>query len=161
MNQNLEVILILFIYCIGIISCAMEQKNQHESKEDIIITSPIISVDSILDNLPKADFKIIQESNLIPTKIKFKNRSEHFENILWDFGNGQTSQINNPAITFNKEGDYIITLTVENKEGESDKREKKIHLNKPITELNIIVLRLRLLIGCIIQLSDVCHTLML
>ena len=35
----------------------------------------------------------------------------------WDFGNGETSTESNPKITYDKNGDYDVTLTVKDKEG--------------------------------------------
>lgn len=42
------------------------------------------------------------------------NPSGSYPNHLWDFGNGQTSTLPNPTVTYNQNGTYTLTLSVSN-----------------------------------------------
>ena len=39
---------------------------------------------------------------------------------LWDFGDGDTSTLQNPAHTYDDDGDYTVTLVATNAGGDSD-----------------------------------------
>lgn len=47
----------------------------------------------------------------------FINNSVNGDNYLWDFGDGNTSILNNPSHTYAANGDYVVTLTVTNECG--------------------------------------------
>ncbi|MBK6266028.1 PKD domain-containing protein [Marivirga sp. S37H4] len=60
---------------------------------------------------PIASFKASNKTTGCGTHtVNFVNASENAESWLWDFGNGQTSTVKNPKITF-EPGIYSITLT--------------------------------------------------
>jgi gliding motility-associated-like protein len=67
---------------------------------------------------PKADFVYqYQENNL----IKYYNRSsDDVVKVLWKFGDGGFSPINDPEYTFHLPGEYTTTLIVENEFGCKD-----------------------------------------
>lgn len=55
-----------------------------------------------------------------PLTVNFQDRSIFVDNndtYLWDFGDGNTSNLKNPTHTFQNKGDYTITLTVEKPNG--------------------------------------------
>lgn len=66
-----------------------------------------------LEYLPTPSFSIsVEKSNLFvgeKTKVNITN-SINTNNILWNLGNGETSTINNPEISYNAFGEYLITL---------------------------------------------------
>jgi PKD repeat protein len=49
--------------------------------------------------------------------VEFKNASTFSDEYLWDFGNGKTSNEQNPSHTFEKNGEYKVSLTAKNKNG--------------------------------------------
>ncbi|MCX8210473.1 MAG: PKD domain-containing protein, partial [Lewinella sp.] len=50
----------------------------------------------------------------VPTEVCFENNSENGGDYRWDFGNGQTSGDNNPCVTYETSGDYVISLVATN-----------------------------------------------
>ncbi|MFI5218329.1 MAG: PKD domain-containing protein [Bacteroidia bacterium] len=65
---------------------------------------------------PLADFAADVNEGCAPLSVQFNNLSSSLDNetYLWDFGNGNTSTQQNPAVTFTTPGFYTITLTVTN-----------------------------------------------
>jgi PKD repeat protein len=47
-----------------------------------------------------------------PLTVKFTNSSRDFIDFAWDFGDGNTSNINNPSHTFNQSGTFTVKLFV-------------------------------------------------
>jgi len=75
---------------------------------------------------PLANFTYESDSNRAPSKITFENKSEKAEEYLWDFGDGNTSQEENPNHKYFLSGNYQIKLTA--------KKGKKINImTKDIT----------------------------
>jgi PKD repeat protein len=50
----------------------------------------------------------------VPMEICFENNSENGGDYRWDFGNGQTSNDNNPCVTYETAGDYVVSLVATN-----------------------------------------------
>ncbi len=55
-------------------------------------------------------FNASQHSGCTPLTIQLQNLSQNTEYCQWSLGNGETSYEQNPAVTFNKPGTYIIAL---------------------------------------------------
>lgn len=53
------------------------------------------------------------------TTVKLTNESEQIGTILWDFGDGETSNEKDPVHRYQHPGTYLITLTIQNACGES------------------------------------------
>jgi gliding motility-associated-like protein len=49
-----------------------------------------------------------------PVNIQFNNSSTGANTFLWDFGDGTSSTEKNPVHTYNKKGNFTITLTATN-----------------------------------------------
>ncbi|MFZ6050506.1 PKD domain-containing protein [Halocola ammonii] len=47
-------------------------------------------------------------------EVQFSHNSENATSVAWNFGNGETSEMNNPIHTFTEVGEYEITLTAQN-----------------------------------------------
>lgn len=47
-------------------------------------------------------------------RVTFINQSSHANSFYWDFGNGQTSTQEAPAVTYSKAGTYSVSLTAKN-----------------------------------------------
>ena len=58
-------------------------------------------------NIFNTDFTYNQNNNF----ISFTNQSSNYTNVLWDFGDGNQSTIDNPNHTYINSGTYTITLT--------------------------------------------------
>ena len=54
------------------------------------------------------------------------NNSENAVSYLWDFGNGKTSTKENPSYAYKMHGNYIISLTVTDKFGNTDIHSKEL-----------------------------------
>ncbi|MBK7148539.1 MAG: PKD domain-containing protein [Bacteroidetes bacterium] len=70
-------------------------------------------VDYILIVVPKADFNFEFDCNN-PTTVQFRDTSQGADSWFWDFGDGTTSNLQNPLHTFPSPASYDVTLIVEN-----------------------------------------------
>lgn len=81
-----------------------------EIKSDYIKTLPIAK--------PLAAFSANASIGFSPFEVHFNNLSTgDLTNILWDFGDGETSAGQSPVHKYEKEGDYDVTLSVETSGG--------------------------------------------
>lgn len=77
-----------------------------------------------------ANFRTDKTTGCLPAVISFQDLS--FGNPtawLWDFGNGNTSTLKNPATSYLKAGKYTIKLIVTNAAGIKDTMTKVEHIN--------------------------------
>lgn len=79
--------------------------------------SIIIHVDELPDI--RAAFTPSRWNGVVPTEICFTDESEGgvIDRWSWDFGNGQTSTLQNPCTMYSQPGEYTITLNVTNQFG--------------------------------------------
>ena len=77
-----------------------------------------VRISVILPPPPVADFEG-DAAGCAPLTVKFINKSRHGEAYLWDFGDRQYSDEENPVHTYYVPGSYIVKLTVYNLAGES------------------------------------------
>jgi hypothetical protein len=68
----------------------------------------------------KASFTITENFDELNGKISLVNTSTGANNFSWDFGNGETSNSENPTVTYREDGAYTISLTVTNDKNCSD-----------------------------------------
>ncbi len=68
----------------------------------------------IIDPLPSPSFTFSEDG----TTVNFSNTSTNGDSYLWDFGDNNTSTIENPSHTYDSGGTYIVTLTATNECGE-------------------------------------------
>ena len=66
---------------------------------------------------PQVDFSF--DSNCLGESVQFTNQSTgtNITSYLWEFGNGQTSTVENPQMTYNNPDTYAVNLTVYNANG--------------------------------------------
>lgn len=68
---------------------------------------------------PVASFTSDLQEGCSPLAVQFVNQSEGDDlNYLWDFGNGNTSILENPQASYTEYGNYTVSLTVWNDDGE-------------------------------------------
>ncbi|MGJ3242214.1 MAG: PKD domain-containing protein [Opitutales bacterium] len=80
-----------------------------ENSSEIYVQAPELAV---------AKFQASDDSGTYPLEVEFADQSEgKIVAYHWDFGDGATSKEANPVHTFDKAGDYTVTLTVTNAAG--------------------------------------------
>ena len=70
----------------------------------------------VYDNLDDWDFAPSPSADFSETinggQVKFTNASSHYNSLLWNFGDSNTSSENNPIHVYNASGTYDVSLTV-------------------------------------------------
>lgn len=91
-----------------------------------ITKTDYISVNTPLE--PVADFSSNYTSGLAPLSVDFTDQttqgSESLTQWNWNFGDGSTSELQNPSHTFSEAGVYTVSLTVQDNYGLSDTKIK-------------------------------------
>jgi uncharacterized repeat protein (TIGR01451 family) len=83
-------------------------------------TTPTPTFTPIPERAPVAFFAMDKTFGIAPLIIQFTDQSIYSPTSrLWEFGDGQTSTLQNPVHTFTEQGRYTIRLTVQNPIGES------------------------------------------
>ncbi len=72
---------------------------------------------SVPPSPPVANFSSSVTSGSTPLDVQFTDLSENAEEWNWNFGDGATSDQQNPTHTYSAAGNYTITLTVSNSAG--------------------------------------------
>jgi hypothetical protein len=74
------------------------------------------TVDSLItvNPTPLSAFRVIENLDGWPGRIQLNNRSEGASYFIWDFGNGHSSTEENPVVTYQEDGTYLISLITEN-----------------------------------------------
>jgi PKD repeat protein len=71
---------------------------------------------------PRADFRVDPRRGNAPLTVKFTDRSSDADGAIvtrsWDFGDGTRSGLRNPSHTFETPGEFAVTLTVTDDQGE-------------------------------------------
>lgn len=81
---------------------------------------------------PFADFTINDStSNCPPLIVNFTNLSRNAFGIIWDFGDGTTSQLNDPVHFYSFPGTYYAKLTISGPGGCTSIRQRKIVIKGP------------------------------
>ena len=89
------------------------------SSTSSFITGPIGSLDGFP---PKSRFNVYPIAPVVGDQVEFRNRSLYEpETFLWNFGDGNTSEEENPSHAYDTPGIYTVSLTVSNELGENTK----------------------------------------
>lgn len=75
-----------------------------------------------------ACFEVNSTTLNVGEMLEISNCSEGASTYLFDFGNGETSEQANPAISFDTGGSYTITLTVTNEKQETKTKTKMVNV---------------------------------
>lgn len=118
----------------------------------ILLTTLLgISLLACIKEPPEALFTVDSVSGNSPLTVTFTNTSTFAESYHWDFGDGSTSNEENPVHTFNysyenEQADFTVTLEATNKKQKSSSFTETITANKyiqsnnpKVTELDIMV----------------------
>lgn len=79
---------------------------------------------TVLD-YPVASFEASVTTGYFPFEVDFYDKSEWADAWHWDFGDGHTSEEQNPTYIYEHEGEYDVTLTVSNALGDHQITEQK------------------------------------
>lgn len=83
---------------------------------------PTASTPSSAPRPPVADFDADPESGQLPLNVQFLDRSTGSpDSWVWNFGDGESSTLQNPSHTYQNAGSYTVTLTATNAYGSSRK----------------------------------------
>jgi len=72
-------------------------------------------------------------------KVTFTNASQNYSGVSWDFGDGSTSTELNPVHSYAAVGNYTVTLTATNDEGDTDVSSQAVGISDPDAELTKLV----------------------
>ena len=103
--------------------------------------SDILMVSVPNSNYAKANFIVDKAFGDSPLTVNFSDQSTgQISSWLWDFGDGETSTEQNPSHTYEAEGKYTVTLTINGPSGESTKRKSNyIVVGKYLTKLDLVI----------------------
>ncbi len=95
---------------------------------DILIRPDYISIIS-----PHANFNLSDSLGTCPPLfINFTNTSQNFTTVNWDFGDGTSTQTDNPSHFYNVPGVYFAKLTITGPGGCIDVKQKQIIVRGPL-----------------------------
>jgi len=93
---------------------------------------PLPEAGSIADaTLPSADFSYSQTDPEDFRIVSFSNQAVSATDVTWEFGTGDSSTDSNPSYTYEGEGTYSVTMTVSDKNGETDAVTRDVVVIKP------------------------------
>ena len=88
---------------------------------------------------PSASFEMSRSSITIGETVNFTNTTFDGYSYEWDFGDGEITTIENPAVTFYIEGTYTITLTAYSKNWKKDDKAMATLTVLPTTDLALTI----------------------
>lgn len=84
---------------------------------------------------PKTDFIISKTSVVTGEEVNFTNKTVDGVNYIWDFGDGNSSELENPTHTYSNFGNYNVKLTAYSKK---DKKKNSKTMSISVTKANEI-----------------------
>lgn len=86
--------------------------------------------------IPTVDFSFNPVNPVAPSTVSFTNLSQNATSYVWDFGNGQTSTVQNPSVNYTTGGTFTVTLTATG-DGGSNKASKSITITStPVADFS-------------------------
>ena len=85
---------------------------------------------------PVADFTFSPIGGRAPVIISFTNTSQNATSYAWDFGNGQTSTLQNPTASYTVGGTFTVSLTATG-QGQTNRITKTVTIQSPYTKVGI------------------------
>jgi len=88
-------------------------------QQPVILTAPA-SAPIIVGTPPVASFTIQNANGILPHTVSFTSTSTNASSYFWDFGDGNSSTLENPSHTYMSAGTYTIRLRASNDVGFDD-----------------------------------------
>ena len=115
------------------------QKGTHACRLIVTDSIGVVSEDTCLVNVmnrrPIAEFTFSPSDPSIQDEVNITDASSDPDGTvtswLWDFGDGNTSELQTPTHKFTTEGDYNVTLTVTDDENATDTFTMTVPVTKP------------------------------
>jgi uncharacterized protein (TIGR02145 family) len=106
------------------------------AKDDGGLTRSHEIIVKLTEGVPMAGFSVYQTSICPDSSAQFYNRSiNNPASWLWDFGDGNSSVVENPSHTYSEVGIYTVSLTVTNSFGtDSDSKTDYIVVPEPVSD---------------------------
>jgi PKD repeat protein len=103
----------------------------------IALSAVVVSMVAVNENKPPiASASASVTSGKVPLKVSFKGSGLDSDgtvsSYIWDFGDGGTSKLQNPTHTYQKSGDYIVSLVVTDNDGSIGQKEITINVRENI-----------------------------
>lgn len=110
---------------------------------NLLVTSAAGCVDSVskqvyIVDLPVASFTLSSLVGSPPLNVNLTNTSSNATNYFWDFGDGFTSNLENPSHVYTDTGSFTLTLFAFNQEGCSDSAVNSVFVLIPYVDLAVI-----------------------
>ncbi len=112
-----------------------EKTNLGQNSGSVVVratNAPSTTVIVTLTDLIKVEFDASNKFASVNEAIRFFNRSAvqtgNIKKVTWDFGDGTTSESYEPTHSYQKPGNYTVTLTVEAEQG-TEKKVKENFIN--------------------------------
>jgi PKD repeat protein len=85
--------------------------------QDVVNAFAQVGITLVCPGPPVANFTAYPVAGGVPLTTTFTDQSQAATTYLWNFGDGQTSTLKNPAHTYTAMGTYTVTLTATNQFG--------------------------------------------
>jgi len=101
----------------------------------LVLTLGLLAACGSSTEPPTADFGAHPTSGVVPLTVQFTDQSTgEITSWAWDFGDGNTSTVQNPSHTYATLGNYTVSLTVTNSGGsDTETRTDYIRINRIAT----------------------------
>lgn len=100
---------------VGQLSIALEVSSQDGQTDKLTQSIEVLPAEVLL----VASFRVSRRRGVAPLEVSFEDRSKGpIARRLWEFGDGQTSDVGNPTHTYAAQGTYRPRLTVFSAKGE-------------------------------------------
>jgi PKD repeat protein len=90
----------------------------------ILIGWAILICNDLMAQSPVASFSTTTSTGCAPLNVQFTNTSQNAASYSWNFGNGNTSVLQNPSNVYLSSGTYTVILTATNVAGQSSSHSK-------------------------------------
>jgi parallel beta-helix repeat protein len=108
--------------CPGNYTVSLTAENDNGTSMASILIVVLKPPEQPYNALPEAKFSASDIYGQSPLKVKFIDISDNANSWEWDFGDGNISSERNPEYTYTASGNYTVTLTVSNENGEDSKK---------------------------------------